>query len=151
MDNKTKIILSRPNEWLNRARSYRVIIDDHDAGAIKNGSSEEFLLSPGKHQVQCKLAWYSSAVLPVDINQDEIAYLVVSNGMKYYWPSFILLLLGVLLNLSFVRNQFQKPLWVTALQLVLILPTLLYMFYYMTAGRKNYLRLEEDKDNIFVS
>ena len=122
MENTNKIIVSRPNQWLNRTRIVKVFIDDVEAGSIKNGSSEEFAISSGQHNVQCRMAWYSSPVITVNLNQNEIEYLVVKNAMKYYWPLFLLMLTGVCINLFYLRFQEQRPLGASFLQLALILP-----------------------------
>jgi hypothetical protein len=151
MENKTKIILSRPSEWMNRARSYAVFIDGKESGKIKNGSSEEYLVSPGTHQLYCKFAWYSTPVFTVDIQSQQVAYILVKSGMKYYWPLFCLMFIGIITNLFYSRSHGERPLWMLLVQLVLILPGLLYMLYFLTFGRKTYLRIEEDTDNVFAS
>ena len=46
MENKTKIIITRSAEWMNRLRPYTILIDGVQAGFVKNGSSEEFTISP---------------------------------------------------------------------------------------------------------
>jgi len=151
MENKTKIILSRRSEWINRSRNITVYIDGNEAGRIRNGSTEEFLVSPGSHQLQCRIAWYSSPVIVVNMEPQEVEYLVVKSGMKYYWPLFFLLLAGVLLNLLFTYRRDERPWWMLLVQTLLILPALVYFLYYMTAGRKKYLQIEKDQDNFFAS
>jgi hypothetical protein len=151
MENTNKIIVSRPNQWLNRTRIVKVFIDDKEAGSVKNGSSEEFAIGSGQHIVQCKMDWQSSPVMIVNLNQHEIEYLIVKNAMKYYWPLFLLMLIGVGINLFYLRYQTQRPLGASLLQLALILPALIYLLYYITIGRKKYLILEADQENIFAS
>jgi hypothetical protein len=151
MENTNKIIVSRPNQWLNRTRIVKVFIDDVEAGSVKNGSSEEFAIGSGQHIVQCKMDWQSSPVMIVNLNQNEIEYLIVKNAMKYYWPLFLLMLIGVGINLFYLRYQTQRPLGASLLQLALILPALIYLLYYITIGRKKYLILEADQENIFAS
>jgi len=151
MENTNKIIVSRPNQWLNRTRIVKVFIDDKEAGSVKNGSSEEFAIGSGQHIVQCKMDWQSSPVMIVNLNQNEIEYLIVKNAMKYYWPLFLLMLIGVGINLFYLRYQTQRPLGASLLQLALILPALIYLLYYITIGRKKYLILEADQENIFAS
>src|SRR4029078_4372237 len=92
MDTKTKIILTRPAEWMNRIRSYKVFINGQQVGVIKSGATEEYLVEPGTNSVECKISWCSSRTLPVTIQPGETAYLKVSNGMKLYY--FIVLLLA---------------------------------------------------------
>jgi hypothetical protein len=151
MEKSNKIILNRPSQWLNRTRSIKVLIDAVEVGTIKNGSSEEFVIGSGQHSIQCRIAWYCSPVINVNLNRNEIEYLVVKNGMKYYWPLFLMMLVGIFINLFYLRFQPERPLSASFMQLVLILPALIYLLYYMTIGRKNYLVLETDEENIFAS
>lgn len=151
MENKTKIILTRRSEWLNRLRSYKIFIDDKEVGSIKNGSSDEFIITAGVHQIQCKIAWYSSPVFTINIEQGSVEYLIVKNGLKYYWPMILLLFIGLIVNIIYTGTHEDRPLGIFIIQLALILPALLYMLYYLTFGRKEYLLIEEDKDNIFAS
>lgn len=151
MAEKAKIILTRPREWFNQTRGFRIWVDGNEMGEIRNGSSETIMLEPGIHSLQCRLAWYGSQEIKMSLNAGDISWLRVRNGMKYYWHSFIILLLGISLNLLAVNRMDERPLWAPLMDLVLILPALVYMLYYMTLGRKKYLVLEEDKENAFSS
>ena len=148
MDNKTKIIITRGSEWLNRLRPYAIFIDGNQAGAVKNNSSEEFIVEPGTHKLYCKLAYYQSAEFTVDIKQDEIVYLRTKNALRFYWPLYILLAIGLVLSVL-NRHSTTGPITWPYLQWVFILPFLLYVLYYLTAGRKKYILIEKDKNNIF--
>jgi hypothetical protein len=149
MEKKAKIILTRKGEWLNRARTYKVMIDEQKVGIIKNDGTEEYVVDPGKHTMRCTIDWCSSPVLQVELAPDEIAYLKVKSGLKYYWPLFILLIAGLVMNFVFVGNPVNRPDWSVYLRMVLLLPALLYIIYFLTAGRKRYLLVEKDKDNLF--
>jgi hypothetical protein len=150
MDNKTKIILTRKGEWMNRARTFKVLIDEQRVGVIKNDSTEEYPVEDGTHTVRCTIDWCSSPSTTVELRPNEIVYLKVKSGLKYYWPLFILLIAGVLMNLVFVGNPANRPAWSVYLRMVLLLPALLYIVYFLTLGRKRYLLIEKDKDNIFA-
>lgn len=150
MEQKTKVIVTRKGEWMNRARSYNVMIDEQKTGAIKNDSSEEFVVEPGTHTIRCGLMWYSSPSITVSLQPGEIAYLRVKSGMKYYLPLFILMIAGLLLNLVWSGRPAERPSWVIYVQLLLLLPALGYIMYFITLGRKKYLLLEKDKDNFFA-
>lgn len=151
MENKAKIILARPNEWLNRQRPYRVWIDGVEVGTITNDSSEEFSVSEGNHRLQCRINWYGSFEdFQVNMRSNETVYLQVKSGMRYYWPLVFLLIIGILINLFYSGRPLEKPLWASVLQLVFVLPGLLYMLYYLAFARKKYLVIEEDKENIFA-
>lgn len=150
MEKNAKIILNRKGEWMNRARTFKVLIDGQKAGTIKNDSAEEFLVEPGEHTIRCTIDWCSSPETTIHLGPNEIAYLQVKSGLKYYWPLFILLIAGLLLNLVFVGNPANRPEWSVYLRMVLLLPALLYITYFLTVGRKRYLLIEKDKDNLFA-
>ncbi|PWT70168.1 MAG: hypothetical protein C5B59_21100 [Bacteroidetes bacterium] len=151
MQQKSKIILTRRTQWLNRVRTYHVFIDGVEVGSIRDGASEEFVVTPGNHTIQCKIAWYGSPVFPVLVEPERIEYLVVKSGMRYYWFALILLIAGLFINLSYFRNMVERPFWVFIIKMVIVLPALLYFLYYLTFARKQYLLIEIDKENIFAS
>src|SRR5580698_7054159 len=104
MENKTKIIITRSSEWMNRLRSYTILIDKIDAGSVKNGSSEEFIVAVGEHKVQCKLSWFYSPEFNINLKQDEVAYLRVKNALRFYLPLVLLFVVGLLFNLYYRDN-----------------------------------------------
>lgn len=149
METKTKIIVSRSSEWVNRLRGYKILINGNQAGTVKNGGSEEFLVQPGNNTVQCKVDWYSSSPFSIDIREGDTAYLKVRSGMKFYWPFMIAVIIGVFLMFYYKGKQ-DAPAWITPVTLVLIIPGALYSLYYMTLGRKNFLVIQKDAKNIFA-
>ena len=149
MDNKAKIILNRPSQWMNRMRSYKVSINGKQIGTVKNGSSEEFPVEPGNNSVECKVDWYRSRPFTMTLKEGETAYLRVKGAMKWYIPLVLLMAVGVFLIFYYRRNP-DKPDWVFPVSLALIIPALLYSLYYITFGRKDYLVLEKDTNNIFA-
>lgn len=145
MEQQSRIILSRSSEWMNRARGFRVFIDGQEVGAIRNGGSEEFKVEPGVHTVVCKVDWCSSQEVGVVVSAGETEYLEVKSGLKYYYY-FIYPMLAVLgYNFYLVMSREQRPIWFTWLLLFTVLPSLLYIFYYLTIGRKNYLLLQKNE------
>ena len=149
MDNKAKIILSRSSQWMNRFRSYQVLINGKQVGLIKNGGSEEFTVDAGNTSVECKLAWYGSRPFSMTLKDGETAYLRVKSGMKWYLPLVLIMAVGVGL-IFYYRGNPDKPAWVSTVSLVCIIPALLYSLYYLFFGRKDYLVLEKDTNNIFA-
>ena len=137
---------------MNRLRSYKIFIDGAEAGSVSNGSSEELIVAPGDHKIQCRLSWYYSPQFDVSSRQDEIIYLRTRSSLRLYWPLYFLLIAGLLIGF-FLKKSFTdyRPVWLIWAQFATILPFVLYMLYYLTLGRKNYLMIEEDKENVFAS
>jgi hypothetical protein len=145
----TKIVLRRKAEWMNRRRTYKVIIDDKHAGSLKNDTTQEFEVMPGSRKISCKIDWCSSEELTIDLQENENAFLQVSSGMKYFLALYILMLIGIAGPLVFKLSSAAKPDWIGTAQIVLILPGLLYLIYYMSFNRRKYLIVEKDTANPF--
>ncbi len=149
MEEKSRIVLSRSSEWMNRTRSLKVMIDGQQAGTIGNGNTEEFSITPGQHTIACKIDWCSSRNFDVHLAAGETAYLHVRSGMKYYWQLVGPLLVVLILNLYFVFSEGGRPMWFNYVMILVGLPVLFYIFYYLTFGRKDYLVIVNDDKTLF--
>ncbi|MBI2282271.1 MAG: hypothetical protein HYU71_01020 [Bacteroidetes bacterium] len=145
----TKIILNRENEWRNRARGFKVWIDGKEVGTIANGGSEAYLVEPGTYKLQCKIDWCSSPGLELTVKEGETRFVQVGSGMKYY-SLFTVLMVLVLLSGPVIKYlKLKVPEEFTYLQMVVLVPFLLYYLYYLSIGRSRYLLLKEDSANVF--
>jgi hypothetical protein len=145
----TRIVISRKKEWANRVQQVKVFIDNAEKATIANGGSEEYMVEPGMHTVQCSISWFKSLKLTAQVKDGETKFLVVRSGMKYYTVGYISLLVALVPGLLMRLAGIPQPSFFSWLQPALILPFLLYIVYYFSFGRKKYLLLEEDGDNIF--
>lgn len=146
-----KIILSRKNEFMNRARAFKVFIDGEEVGKIGNNKVEEFDIVAGSHTILCKIDWCSSEVYTIQAKEDDTIYLQVKSGMKYFLPMYIIFL-GWLASGLVIKHKRELlgdayP-WV---QWIVLGVPFLYMLYYFTLGRKKYLVIDKDKTNVFAS
>jgi hypothetical protein len=144
-----KIIIHRQKAWLNKVRGVQVFIDGAQSGLIANGDSDEYIVEPGAHNVRCKMSWYQVPEMNFVLNEGETKFLKVSMGMKYFGVTYIILLLAIASTFIPRLAGFQKPEWLPWTKIAIITPVALYYIYYFTLGRKKYLLMEEDKDNIF--
>lgn len=128
---------------------FKVFTDGVQVGSIKNDSSQEYELTPGTHEVQCKLNWMSSPVYMVEVREGANSYVSVSNGMKYYLPLYVMLLIGLFLPFFLKIGRVPIPDFINVLKIVLIVPALIYVVLYMTAFKKKYISITEDKSNPF--
>ncbi len=88
--------------------------------------------------------------MDVTINRDENKFLLARNGMKYFWLFYILFILGLLSKILSRQLHLASDV-VLEYQMIFFAPFILYFLYYLTIGRKKYLILEEDHENIFNS
>ncbi|MBS1495385.1 MAG: hypothetical protein JSU03_08090 [Bacteroidetes bacterium] len=150
MEQTSKIILRRKNEWMNRMRRYRVLINDAEAGKISNEQTEEYITEPGLKLVQCRVDWCGSPKKELMLKPGENAYLVVQSNLKYINYIYIAVLVGLFADFILRKSGVVFPKWVHLLFAVLLVAGFLYMVYYLTIGRNSYLKIAEDKENIFA-
>lgn len=149
METTARIVLSRSSEWMNKARSFKVIVDGQQVGTISNGGTEEFMLASGQHKVFCKVDWCSSREYDVNLAPEETAYLHVKSGMKYYWQFTIPLLVILFLNFYLTFSKSGKPVWFNFLLIAIAVPAIIYILYYTLFNRKDYLAITKDETTLF--
>ena len=148
MENKTKLVLTRKSEWLNRLRGYKVFIDGVKTGVVRNGDTEEFLLQPGTHTLTCKVDWCSSRDYKFEVNEGEVAYAHVRSGMRHYWY-FLIPTLVLYLVYSYGFERADRPRYLLYIMMFLFLVTGGYFLYYTVFSRKDYLLIEKDTTTLF--
>jgi hypothetical protein len=145
MENKCRIVLTRPKEWVNRARRFNILVDGNKTSTIASGGSEELWVEPGTHTLSAKVDWCSSRDYPLQLETGKTVYLNVRNGMKYYVPLLMPMVVVLLMNLYYIFSHTKKPDWFPYVLIAGILPAAVYMVYYLTIGRKDYIAIESDK------
>ena len=143
-----RIILERKNQWMNRLKGYKVEINGAEQDKkITNGSSEEYEAPGGTNVVVCKVNWCSSNSLSFDIKPGETVYLKVASGMKYFWIMYALLM-ATLFGRIFFKQVMTPQIRIAEIAIAAIV--VLYFLFYLTIGRKQYLKIEKDTNNIFA-
>ena len=150
MESTSRIVLNRSSEWVNRARSLKVLVDGQQVGTIRNGNTEEFRIAPGAHTVTCKIDWCSSRDFEVNVRAEETAYLHVRSGLKYYWLFLAPLMMGLIVNFLLRFTPGGRPEWFNYVLIAIGVPALLYLFYFLTFGRKDYLVISRDEKTLFA-
>jgi len=147
-----KIIINRKGQYRNRLRGIKVLIDGQEVGSVKNDSSEEFTVSSGFHEVQCKIDWCSCKPLQVNVNEGEVKILKLESGMKYYNVLTIIAIVVIALGFIYPRIAHRDlPDWWYYGQFVYFGFVLLYLIYFLSIARDKYLSLNEDRSSIFNS
>ena len=145
----TRIVINRKKELVNKVQSVKVFIDNSEMAPVANGSSEEYLVNAGTHTIQGKVSWFKSQELTVQVNEGETKFISVRSGMKYYTVGYVLMLVVLVASLLIRGANLPNPGIFRTVQVIAIMPFLLYILYYFTIGRKKYLLLEEDKEHLF--
>jgi len=64
-----------PNPWVDRLRAYRILVDGQERGKIRRGESVVLEVDPGPHDVQVRIDWCRSPVLPLGASAGEQVHL----------------------------------------------------------------------------
>lgn len=140
----SKIVITRPKEWINRFRKYKLKLDGKEIDAIKNDEILEMKVAPGKHVLLAAIDWTTSNTYEFDIAEGETLYIKISAFKHANWlmPATSILFL---LYITVFRNKFdlKDTLWEKAYWVILIFSVALF-FYHLTIGRKRYLWLRKN-------
>lgn len=132
----SKLVIKRANEWFNKYRDIRILIDDKEVGKIGNGEVKEFAVDVGKHTLKAKVDWCGSNELNFEVTADKNIVVELSGFEKRKWISPAVLI--VLFLSTFPDDVINKELIFLCMAAYLV-----YLFYYMTFGRNKYLRLKK--------
>lgn len=128
------IKIQRTSEYNNKLRDFSIYVDGNKVGTIVDGEVKEFTTTPGTHVVTAKIDWCSSQNVSVEVEDHKVATLEVG-GFKF--GNWILpLVIGVVIVFVALQNF-------TGSEYILFafVPLFVFLFYYLTVGRKKYLRL----------
>jgi hypothetical protein len=146
-----KIIINRKSGFMHRLRKFDVYVDEVKAGAVKNGGAEEIMVAGGHHTVYCKLSWYGSNRFELDLKENDIKFLEVKSGTRFF-PLIYFMMLAVLIGPLVFRNaSWYNHEWLEWSCFLVLGLVILYGAYYSFFARDKYLRIGEDKKNIFSS
>ena len=132
-----KLLVSRPMEFRNGLRSYKINVDGKNIGSIASGEILEYEISSGSHDIIAKIDWCSSSNIQFNISDEETKEINVKANDKKSWVFPIIAILLFLIIL-FRKNSFSKYLP------LIFIGVLILSIYYLTLGRKKYLNLSEN-------
>lgn len=87
------------NRWVDRGRSYKVLIDGETAGEVRCGESRSFEVSPGRRQLCLKIDWTVSKTIDFDLDPGGEARFRCGPSR----PSLLGQLLGMLRITPYIR------------------------------------------------
>jgi hypothetical protein len=149
--NTGNLIISRTNQIANKVRKIHLYVDGKKVYSISNDETANLELAEGTHSIYAKLDWCETAPMNVTIKAGEKKKLelgaVVNNwamfdSMTISGLSFAGILLG-----KYWEND--AMFWMSVVSLPLLMAIKYFtsaekpLFYYLTAGRKEYLYLHE--------
>lgn len=131
----SKIVVNRKSEWANKGRKIELYLNGKNIGTIGDGETREFDVEPGLYFLYAKIDWCRSPIEEINIGLDQIQFVELSGFKKSQWLFPVLLIASVF-------SWFLGGTGLTFITLVIIIPLLLYLFYFVTFGRKKYLQLK---------
>ena len=66
------LITREHRSWMDRARSYQILVNGSSVGEIKNDEAKEFQLEEGEHVIQAKIDWCSSPELKIRVSEEQV-------------------------------------------------------------------------------
>ena len=130
------ICITRPNEWMNRARKYKLLLNGEEIGRIKNDDVMEFEVSEGNYQLLAKIDWCTSNTFEFVLGKDEIKYVKLSGFKHSRW---IMPLMSVCVFLAIIIGR-RVELAEYFYWFLIGVPGI-FMFSLFTFRRKSYLWL----------
>lgn len=76
------VVITRPRQWADRARSYRIIDNGSEVGRIRAGEELRHSLSPGQHVLTARIDWARSRDLSVVVESGKRIDLEVGSNAK---------------------------------------------------------------------
>jgi hypothetical protein len=134
-----KVRISRSDESINQFMAYGIYIDGKKVGALHNEKTLDCKVTPGQHTIHARLDWLQSPPLAFEVAPDDTRTFVVSSLQNANWLMLALFLVVLFNTLRFLFN-IDHP-----LLLVLLVPAMAVLGYFMTVGKKKYLFISEEK------
>lgn len=130
------IHVTRTNEFNNRFRDFQLYLDGVKVGTVANGKTQTLEVAPGRHTLEARIDWCSSPEIIFDIAGNETRTFEVG-GFKH--ANWVLPLSGGIIGLHFILLTFFQIEYL----IVAVVPVFFTLIYYLSFGRKKYLRLSE--------
>jgi hypothetical protein len=131
-----QIRITRTSEYINCLRNYRIFLDDEFAGTIANGATRELEVSSGSHKLVLKIDWCSSPALHFEADHYNTLEFETGcfSGRYFLTPLMLLLFIACAEVCRVMDNPYS---------FLAVIPVFVIFGYYVTIGRKRYLKLEQ--------
>jgi hypothetical protein len=127
------IVINRTSEYSNRLRNYHLFLDGKMIGTISNGQTKQFKTTPGQHTIVAKIDWCSSPEVSFTLSETDKKELTVGGFAHGTWIMSIAIGVIVLdFFLSFIFHFYYT--------IIFIFTVFVFIVYYVTIGRKKYLK-----------
>ena len=131
------LTINRNTQLLDLGRNYRIYANNNLIGKIGPGETKEFSLPQGEYAVTAKIDWCGSQTLTLHLDNNEPKRVTIK-GLRF---GVILAALPVAIipTILSLTNNFNERYYLIPL-IICALP----IAYYLSFGRKSYLRISEE-------
>tara|TARA_R110000737_G_scaffold342281_1_gene367002 strand:+ start:39829 stop:40239 length:411 start_codon:yes stop_codon:yes gene_type:complete len=133
-----RLTVRRTSEWNNKLRAFKILLNDEEVRLIEDGKTEEIELESGTHELVVKIDWCSSQTVNIAVTGNENVTFEVA-GFKY--AGWIAPIATGTFVIYYFLTKFTESSW--DWMLVIPIVAILYPIYYITIGKKKYLRLRK--------
>ena len=98
-----KIIVHRPSGFLGFAKRFKIYVDNQKVGALANGSSYEFEIAAGQHEIYCKQDMFSTIEgyqFSINENETKSFNATYQKPVKTLGVMFLWIFLSIILSRS---------------------------------------------------
>ena len=95
--------ISRQDEFRDKIRSYKIILDNTYCGDIKSGQVKSLDVTPGNHTIYLKIDWCRSNKVDFNISDNETIEFECGNAMNGW---------RILLSFIYITFLKSKYLWI---------------------------------------
>src|SRR5271170_1947937 len=78
------LIIARDTGYADRIRKYKVVVDGIVVGRIANGETQEFPVTPGRHQLRMKIDWCGSKPLEFSVSEKDVLAFEAKTNLRGY-------------------------------------------------------------------
>lgn len=75
--------ITRSNEYANRVRNIKILLNGAEIGTIKNAETKEFPVTPGNHSLQARVDWGTSNIESFSIGDNEIRQFYIDSFARH--------------------------------------------------------------------
>lgn len=78
----SKLIFERENQFVNKVRKYKILLNNEDTAEIKNGERKEIDVAPGSYKVKIMVDWSESKEVLVNVTEGETLQFQCGSRLK---------------------------------------------------------------------
>ena len=136
----TRLRIERSSEFNNKAKEFELYLNGDKIGTIANGETKEFDLESGKYQLMAKIDWCQSQTLEFELLANETKTIKLAG---FIFGNAIMPVIGSL----FLGYYVLRAMYDMDLTFLIIIGAALFLYpmYFITFGRKRYIRIKELK------